>query len=118
MAAKAVTASQRPALRIEADYIFVYAVQQPDVPASRLRIVAQEFATVEFAQWTDPGGSLQPWVFQFGDSYAGAQCGTADGFVHPSFPALGPGGVPSGKPVNPYQLGLRPTGSCQLTTGT
>jgi hypothetical protein len=120
MTARQVTVDHHPALRIYADYIFVYAVQQPGVPTSRLRIVAQDYATVQFGQWYDPGGSLQPWITDFGASYAGAQCGTTDGLVHPAFPAVGPGRVaPSGAPVNPYQLG-RPASkrACQATTGT
>lgn len=120
MTAKVVTVNQRPVLQIYADYIFVYAVQQPDVAASRLRIVAQEYATIQFAQWDDPGGKLEPWVFDFGASYADAQCGMTDGLIHPAFPALGPGRVaPSGPPVNPYHLGQRPPGrACQVVTGT
>jgi len=119
MTAKVVTVNQHPALQVYADYIFVYAVQQPGVVASRLRIVAQEYATIRFAQWNDPGGSLEPWISDFGASYAGARCGTTDGLVHPAFPALGPGRVPpSGPPVNPYKLGQRPPRTCQAITGT
>jgi hypothetical protein len=119
MTAKVVTASQRTALQISSDYIFVYAVQQPGAPASRVRIVAQQYATVQFAQWTDPGGSLQPWITDFGASYAGAQCGQADGFVHPAFPSVGPGSVaPSGPPVDPYKLGPPSTKGCQAVTRT
>ena len=119
MTAKVVTVSQRSALQVSTDYIFAYAVQQAGVPTSRVRIVAQQYATVQFAQWTDPGGSLQPWIADFGASYAGAQCGQTDGFVHPAFPAVGPGSVaPSGAPVNPYQLGPPSAKGCQAVTGT
>lgn len=118
MTAKAVTVDHRSALEILANYLFVYAVEQQGQPATRLRIVAHELATVQFAQWYDPGGSLQPWIYGFGDSYAGAQCGASDGFVHPAFPLLGPGKVePSGTPMNPYNLTQRPKG-CQLITST
>jgi len=119
MTAKVVTVHQHPALQIYADYIFVYAVQQPGVAASRLRIVAQDYATVQFAQWDDPGGKLEPWVYDFGASYADAQCGTTDGLVHPAFPAVGPGRVaPSGPKVNPYHLGQRVSRACEAITGT
>jgi hypothetical protein len=118
MTAKVVTVSDRPALQITANYLFVYPVEQQGQPGSRLRVVAHEFATVQFAQWYDPGGSLQPWISGFGDSYAGVQCGTTDGFVHPAFPLLGPGKVrPSGPPVDPYNLAQRPKG-CQPVTST
>jgi hypothetical protein len=118
MTAKAVSVDHRPALEILANYLFVYAVEQQGQPDTRLRIVAHEIATVQFAQWYDPGGILQPWIYGFGDSYADAQCGPADGFVHPAFPLLGPGKVkPSGTPMNPYNLTQRPKG-CQLITST
>jgi hypothetical protein len=119
MTATVDTYDQSQALEIKADYIFVYAVQQPNVAASRMRIVAQQYVTVQFAPWDDPGGSLEPWVSDFGASYAGAQCGETDGFVHPAFPALGPGTVaPSGAPVNPYQLAPPSKGACERVTGT
>ncbi len=119
MTAKVVTVNHHPALQIFANYLFVYAVQQQGEPDSRLRIVAHENATVQFAQWYDPGGSLQPWIYNFGASYAGALCGTTDGFVHPAFPQLGPGKVkPSGAPINPYNLAQRQSKGCQAITGT
>jgi hypothetical protein len=118
MTAKADYVDHRPALEITANYLFVYAVEQQGQPDTRIRIVAHEVATVQFAQWNDPGGILQPWIYDFGDSYADAQCGTTDGFVHPAFPLLGPGKVkPSGAPMNPYNLAQRPKG-CQLITST
>jgi hypothetical protein len=119
MTAKVVSVNHHQALQIFANYLFVYAVQQQGQADSRLRVVAHEFATVQFAQWYDPGGSLQPWIVGFGDSYANVQCGTTDGFVHPAFPLLGPGKVrPSGSPVNPYNLAQRQSKGCQLITGT
>jgi hypothetical protein len=120
MTAKAITVDNHPALQVYADYIFVYAVQQPGAPDSRLRIVGQQYATVQFAQWYDPGGPLEPWIRDFGASYAGAVCGEADGLVHPQFPSVGSGSIPpSGVPVDPYDLG-RPKvhGACMATTGT
>jgi hypothetical protein len=118
MTAKAVNVHHYPALQIYADYIFVYAVQQPGVAASRLWIVAQEYATVQFAQWYDPGGSLEPWISGFGASYAYALCGMTDGLVHPAFPALGPGRIPpSGPLLNPYHLGQHPSRPCQAIAG-
>jgi hypothetical protein len=119
MTAKVVTANGHPALQVFANYLFVYAVEQAGQPDSRIRVVAHEFATVQFAQWYDPGGSLQPWIYGFGDSYADAQCGTTDGFVHPAFPLLGPGKVrPSGPPMNPYNLAQRLSKGCHSITGT
>jgi hypothetical protein len=119
MTAMVVTVNHHPALQIFANYLFVYAVEQHGQPDSRLRVVGHEFATVQFAQWYDPGGILQPWIYNFGDSYADAQCGTTDGFVHPAFPLVGPGKVkPSGPPINPYDLAQPAPKGCQATTGT
>ncbi len=119
MTANVVTVNHHPALQISANYLFVYAVEQDGQPNSRLRIVGHEFATVQFARWYGRGGSLQPWIYDFGDSYAGAQCGTTDGFVHPAFPLAGPGKVrPSGPPINPYNLAQRAPKGCQPVTGT
>jgi hypothetical protein len=120
MTAKVVSADDQPVLEIYADYVFVYAVQQPGSAASRLRVVAQEYATVKFAQWNDPDGRLEPWISGFGASYADALCGEPDGLVHPAFPTAGPGQVaPSGAPVDPYDLGQHHTaGNCMRITGT
>jgi hypothetical protein len=112
--------SGRTTLRITTDYLFVYAVESPGVPSSLVRVVARSEATVYFAQWDDPGGSLEPWIAGIQTSYAGAQCGSTDGFIHPAFPQVGPGKVrPSGAPVDPYDLNApQVTKGCQLTTGT
>lgn len=119
MTATVVSVNGRRALQVFANYLFVYAVEQQGQPDSRLRIVAHATATVQFAQWYDPGGSLQPWIYAMGASYADAQCGTTDGFVHPAFPLLGPGKVtPSGAPVNPYSLAQNQSKGCQAITGT
>jgi hypothetical protein len=120
MSAAAVHSQGRIVLRIFADYLFVYAVEQPGVPASRMRVVARMEYTVDFAQWNDPGGQLEPWAFMVNSSDAGGQCGVTDGYVDPEFPQSSAGSVaPTGKPVNPYDLSIpQRTGSCQRTTGT
>jgi hypothetical protein len=119
MTATVVRANGHPALQIFANYLFVYAVEQQGQPDSGVRVVAHETATVQFAQWYDPGGSLQPWVYAMGASYANAQCGTTDGFVHPAFTLLGPGKVrPSGAPINPYNLTPSQFKGCRAITGT
>jgi hypothetical protein len=106
-------------LRIEANYLFVYAVMQPGVPSSLMRIVVHDLGSVDFATFDDPGGTLEP-VWQMASSTAGGRCDVADGFVHPEFPAGPPDKVkPKGAPVNPYDQNA-PAGNvqCQATTGT
>jgi len=104
-------------LSVLANYIFVYAVQQPAAPSDRARVVTHVQMTVEFGHWTDAGGPLQPWVTDVSVSHAGALCGETDGFVHPQFSE--PGKVTPSGLANPYDLGtpIKP-GTCQAATGT
>jgi hypothetical protein len=122
MTSSAWRSRQTPVLRIRADYLFVYPVEQANGPPStRMRIVARTVLTVEFATWTDPGGSLEPWIASALGGPAGILCGINDGFVHPAFPGGQPSPVtPSGKPINPYDQKIQPSthGGCQATTGT
>ena len=108
-------------LRINFDYIFVYAVEQPGNPSNWLRVVVQASGSVDFAQWDDPGGPLEAW-YNTGGSTAGGLCGVRDGYIHPDYPqGPTPSVQPSGKPVNPYSLATPSTGpvnGCQPTTGT
>ena len=105
-------------LNVQTNYLFVYAVMEPGVPSSLVRIVAHAEGPVMFATWDDPGGPLEPW-WDVGTGKAGAQCGTTDGYVHPQYPETSPGKVkPTGSPVNPYdQKAALPKG-CRNTTGT
>jgi hypothetical protein len=122
MTAAAALSRKTPVLRIHADYLFVYPIEQANGPPStRMRIVARTVLTVEFATWTDPGGSLEPWIASALGGPAGILCGIDDGFVHPAFPGGQPSTVtPSGKPINPYDQNIQPSthGGCQATTGT
>lgn len=122
IAAMTATDKGRPVLRIRFNYLFVYPVQRPGRPQTRVRVVAHLIGHADFARWTDPGGPLQPWWLAGGPALAGAQCGTTDGYVHPAFPATASSRVtpsPTGTPIDPYQLrNQHLTGKCFLTTGT
>ena len=107
-------------LQIHADYLFVYAVERPDQPATLMRIVVRSVVDDDFADYDDPDGPLQPWWLLEGGGTAGARCDVADGFVHPQFPS-GPADKvrPSGAPINPYDQNTPPADqACQATTGT
>jgi len=114
--------SGRTALRVEVDYWFVYAVEPPGHPDDWMRIVVQDHDTLDFAQWDDPGGALEPWAARAGGSTAGGQCGMTDGYIHPAYPNGARSGVqPSGAPIDPYSPEPSPTSSsydCRSTTGT
>jgi hypothetical protein len=121
MSAGTAALSGRTALRIAVDYLFAYAIEPPGHPGDWMRVVAQDYGDVYFAQWDDPGGPLEPWV-KIGISPAGGQCGMTDGYVHPAYPNGARSTVqPSGAPVNPYSPAPPPTsgtGTCHNTTGT
>ena len=117
--ARAAQDKGRTVLQVHADFLFVYAVQQPDAPSNMARIVAQTYDTFLFARWNDPGGPLEPWVADGRVADSGVQCESEDGYVHPQF--VEPGAVPPpGHTVDPYKLnGSQPVGSaCVATTGT
>jgi len=121
MAATAAVDSGRRVLRIEFDYFFVYPVQRPGQPSTRMRLVVRNRGEFDFAAWNDHGGSLQPWLMPDTRSYfAGARCDIRDGFIHPEFPANQPDRVqPSGAPVDAYSQSELPSGNaCFATTGT
>jgi hypothetical protein len=91
-------------LRIKVDYLFVFAVEPPGKPADWMRVVQQQFGYVDFAQWDDPGGALEPLV-SLGSGTAGVQCDARDGYIHPDFPQGPPDSVQaSGAPEDPYSL--------------
>jgi len=120
MSARAATVKGYAVLYIDVNYRFVYAVQPPSTPADWMRVVGQVSGYVEFNNFQDPGGALQPWDVSAFPAEAGARCGMADGYIHPDFPSGPPLKVqPSGAPVNPYALSNAPaTAGCERTTGT
>jgi hypothetical protein len=108
-------------LRVHADYLFVYAVEQPGQAASLMRVVARDEVNVDFAQWDDPGGPLEAYWSSTSGGVAGVRCDVNDGFAHPEFPNGPPDKVtPTGAPVNPYDQSapVKRSGGCQPTTGT
>jgi hypothetical protein len=119
MSASITQGNGREALRIHADYLFVYAAEPPHDPANWMRIVERSYSNADFATWDDPGGQLEPWLSLWnGGIRAGARCGINDGFVHPNFPSGPPDKVkPSGAPIDPYNQATKPGfQACQATT--
>jgi hypothetical protein len=113
--------SGRRVLRIHFNFLFVYPVQRPHQPVTRMRIVVRTEGNADFAQWDDPGGPLQVWWLPGRASgAAGSRCDVHDGFVHPQFPLSAPDRVhPSGTPVDPYDLnGPASRTTCQAVTRT
>jgi hypothetical protein len=108
-----------PILRVNVDYIVVYAVEPPRAPADWMRVVAQFDGSVEFGDWNEADTPFEPW-WGFGPAVAGARCDTKDGFVHPDYPSGPPDtAIANGPAVNPYAFGEPgKTDACQPTTGT
>jgi hypothetical protein len=98
--------SGRRVLQIHADYLFVYPVRRGGQPDALMRIVQRVTVNIDFAQWNDPGGPLEPWWYPAGGFTAGGQCDIYDGYIHPAFPSGQPQKIkPAGAPVSPYSLG-------------
>ena len=81
---------------------------------------AQVTGYIQFDNWQNPGGPLQPWDVSALPDEAGARCGTTDGFEHPDYPGGPPVKVQTtGPAINPYSMNNQPlTGVCETTTGT
>lgn len=121
MKAGLTTDSGSEVLRITYDYLFVYAVEPPGHPASWMRVVQQQYGTVDFGRWDYSGSSFEPWI-SGGNSTGGINCGTRDGYIHPAYPqAASSGPPPSGAPEDPYTLATPAAGSdlgCHPVTRT
>jgi hypothetical protein len=104
MSAGIATSDGIEVLRVKVDYLFVFAVEPPGKPADWTRIIQQRYGYVDFAQWDDPGGALEPWITVSSET-AGGMCDSRDGYIHPDFPQGAPDSVkPSGTAQDPYSL--------------
>jgi hypothetical protein len=123
MSAKSVSDSGTTALAITVNYLFTYAIEPPGAPTDWMRFLAHQYGSVDFAQWYDPGGPLQPWD-QTIIGHTGIRCGSTDGYQHPDYPserASGAGGTQSGPALNPYSSATDVPGGgavCGRSTGT
>ena len=120
MSARSAVDSGKTVLDVDVNYRFVYAVEPPRAPADWMRVVGQVAGYIEFNDWQDPGGPIQPWDASAFPAEAGSRCGTTDGYNHPDYPGGPPDKVrPSGTPINPYSMNKpATTGACGTTTGT
>jgi hypothetical protein len=122
MSAKSVSDSGITALAVTVDYLFTYAIEPPGAPADWMRFLAHHYGSVDFAQWYDPGGPLQPWD-QTITGHSGIRCGSTDGYQHPDYPserASGAGGTQSGPALSPYSSATDVPGGgavCGRSTG-
>jgi hypothetical protein len=120
MSARSAVVKGSATLDVEVNYRFVYAVEPPHAPADWMRVVGQVTGYIEFNDWQDPGGPIQPWDVSAYPAEAGTRCGMTDGYGHPDY-AGGPleKVQPTGAPINPYSMkNPDTTGVCQRTTGT
>jgi hypothetical protein len=120
MSAKSARVTNTTELVITVNYVFAYAIEPPATPSDWMRLVTHQHGNIEFTPWPDLGDPLQPWD-DTAISQAGAQCGTADGYVHPQYPNEGPSGAnpaPSGPAANPYSFASSVVPGCTQSTGT
>jgi hypothetical protein len=120
MSARTATASGTTVLAVDVNYLFAYPVEPPGDPGDWMRIVDHQYGSMQFAQWDDPGGPLEPWD-QTIIGNAGAKCGTDDGYLHPDYPSQRsvPGPRQSGPIIDPYSPPTTGAGAvCGRTSGT
>lgn len=115
MSARAATTGGSKVLDVDVNYRFVYVVEPPGKPQDWMRIVGQVSGYIEFFNWQNPAGPLQPWIVSAYPSEAGAQCATTDGFIHPDYPSGPRTSVrPTGPAIDPYSMAIaRHVGTCQ-----
>ncbi|MFI0897272.1 hypothetical protein [Streptomyces sp. NPDC020983] len=92
-------AADHGAVRVHADYSFVYAFTRtgdPNGPVTRL--VARRVVDTE---WFPRSARGKVQLVKVGASFGGAGCGPYDGFLHP-LPGTAPGVTPSGPAIDPY----------------
>lgn len=120
MSARAATSGGSKVLDVDVNYRFVYVVEPPGKPQDWMRIVGQVSGYIEFFNWQDPAGPLQPWIVSAYPSEAGAQCATTDGFIHPDYSSGTQTSVrPTGPAIDPYSMAIpRHAGTCQPVTRT
>jgi hypothetical protein len=121
MAAGPGTESGRTVLAVQVNYLFAYAVEPPGDPGDWMRVVDHQYGSVDFAQWDDPGGPLEPWDLTIIGN-AGLKCGTDDGYMHPDYPSeRSSGSNETGPVINPYSPATSVPGGgavCGRTSGT
>ncbi|MEU8382372.1 hypothetical protein [Streptosporangium sp. NPDC048865] len=103
-------------VRVEVNYLFVYAVRRPDRPGTATRLVAHSVGVVQ--AWRE-GDRLRFWVNEWnGGGVAPARCDTSDGFVHPSYPDSWDDAETTGPAVDPYSRAEddAPPGTCRRLT--
>jgi hypothetical protein len=120
MSAKSAEDKGDPVLDVSVNYRFVYAIEPPHDPTDWMRVVGSVTGTIEFDNWQDPGGALQPWDVSAFPAEAGGRCAMTDGYTHPEYPTgPAPKVQPSGTPINPYSMSNPAnTSGCRNTTGT
>lgn len=109
-------------LAVQVNYNFAYAVEPPGNPDDWMRVIDHQYGRFDFAHWDDAAsGPLEPWD-QTIIGNAGIQCGTTDGYIHPSYPSeRTSGATESGPAVNPYSSATSQAGGgavCGRTSGT
>ncbi|MEU8249479.1 hypothetical protein [Nonomuraea sp. NPDC048916] len=108
----------RTGVKVQTNYLVVYAVNRPGRPATTIRVVVHSKGEL-FAY--REGGRLVLWVRDLGHSSTPARCDVKDAFIHPVYRDSGyDSTAPSGPPSDPYDLDDEPESKsgCSASKGT
>jgi hypothetical protein len=106
-------------LRVRTNYLYVYPVRRLVPPVGQVqRVIVRR--TIDFAFYDAARFQVTPgkiYLQRYGYSYAGAGCDDSNGFLRPEFTtSTDANSVPSGTPVDPYDLDrTRPHGCHDVT---
>jgi hypothetical protein len=113
--AQATRQGHRGAL-VKVNYVFVYPVHRPDLPATTIRVIAHLRGEVFHSR--DARGDWT-WIYRWESFNANARCDMEDGYVHPFYAGSRPDLTRrAGAPVDPYDLSEDPGPGCQTVSHT
>ncbi|MGI8330966.1 hypothetical protein ACRYCC_13455 [Actinomadura scrupuli] len=113
--AQATRQGHRGAL-VKVNYVFVYPVHRPGLPATTIPVIAHLRGEVFHSR--DARGEWT-WIYRWESSTANARCDVEDGYVHPFFAGSPPDLTDrTGAPVDPYDLNEDPGPGCQTVSHT
>jgi hypothetical protein len=108
-------------LRVRTNYLYVYAIRRLVPPVGQVqRVIVRRTIDYEFydpARFQVTPGKV--YMQRYGYSYAGADCDDSGGLLRPEFTTATDGAtIPTGAPVDPYDLDRNRPHGCHDVTRT